>query len=165
MFAGTSTIEVRISEQTKTANTSQTDAENANDDTEMKTENMDQVLNESLDNQIIDLLSAIREEEESKISEDNTDDEVEFIENESTKMKTENETTEMKTKTENAEAKNETNGEAGVQEEIVENKNKDTVKNEVKETGRATPTRASARIATSTPSSVRTRRASKLAQN
>lgn len=145
---------MKISEQTK-ANTGQTDTEK-NDDTQGKADNIDDLLNESLDNQIIDLLTSIREEEESKNSEDNADNEVECIENESTKMKTESGT---------AEVKPESNGEADVQEEITENKNKDTVKNEVKETGRATPTRSSARIATSTPSAVRTRRTSKLAQN
>lgn len=158
MFTGTSTIEVRVSEPTKSANTGQAEMEKPSDDSQIKTENVDQVLNESLDNQIIDLLSAIREEEENKVPED-TDDDVVCVENESTEVKTENKTTEVKTET--AEVKSETNGEP----EVVENKNVETVKNEGKETGRTTPTRTSTRIATSTPSSVRTRRASKLAQN
>ncbi|XP_026324650.1 uncharacterized protein LOC113233685 [Hyposmocoma kahamanoa] len=160
---GTSTIEVRISEPTKVTNTNQAETEKSNDEVQTKTEDIDQVLNESLDNQIVDLLSAIREEEENKISEDN---DVEFIENETTEVKTEKQTTEVKTENETAEVKSESNGEAETQEEIVENKNIETMKNEGKETGRATPTRSSTRIATSTPSSIiRTRRTSKLAQN
>lgn len=163
MFAGTSTIEVRISEPTKVTNTNQAETEKSNDEVQTKTEDIDQVLNESLDNQIVDLLSAIREEEENKISEDN---DVEFIENGTTEVKTEKQTTEVKTENETAEVKSESNGEAETQEEVVENKNIETMKNEGKETGRATPTRSSTRIATSTPSSIiRTRRTSKLAQN
>lgn len=154
MFAGNSTIEVRVSEPTKSANTSQTETDKTNDDAQVKTENIDEVLNESLNNQIIDLLSSIREEEENKTSTDKTDNEVEQIENETTGVKTENGATEVKT---------ESNGEDEV--EGTENKNIETVKIEGKDTGRATPTRASARIATSTPNTIRTRRASKLAQN
>lgn len=152
---------MRISEPTKTPNTSQ--AEKSNDEEQMKVDNIDQALNESLDNQIVDLLSAIREEEENKIPDDNADDDVVCIEDDTTEVKTEKQSTELKNESETAEMKPESNGEAELQGEMVENKNIDTVKNEGKETEKATPTRTSARIATSTP--VRTRRASKLAQN
>lgn len=164
MFTGHSTIDVRVSEPTKAAETSQTETEKADDDVQ-KSDNVDQVLNDSLDNQIGDLLSAIREEEEGKTSDDNADNEVECNEEETIEMKTDNQTTEVKTESGASEVKTEFNGDAEVKEEIVENKNVEAVKNEAKETGKTTPTRASARIATSTPNTIRTRRASKLSQN
>lgn len=164
-IAGNSKIEVRVSEASKAGNTSQAETEKSNDDEQTKAENLDNVLNDSLDNQIGDLLTAIREEETK--SEDTADIEGDCIE--TTKVKTENVSDEGNTESKSAEVKSESNGEAEVKnvktEENVENKNVDIVKSETKETGRATPTRTSARIATSTPSTIKTRRASKLSQN
>ncbi|XP_050357961.1 uncharacterized protein LOC126778453 isoform X2 [Nymphalis io] len=48
---------------------------------------------------------------------------------------------------------------------LLEKPDGDKLKDNLKESGRATPTRSSSRLASSTPSTIRTRRASRLAQN
>lgn len=138
---------MRNSEQSRSANTSQADIEKTG---EMQiNENLD-IINESLDNQISELLSSIREEEENKETDDNEADpepEIASVE------------TEFDNKS--VEVISETSEEAEVQ---IVNK-EEILKTEEKETVKATPTRASARIATSTPGPIRTRRASKRSQN
>ncbi|XP_028166411.1 uncharacterized protein LOC114357129 [Ostrinia furnacalis] len=162
----------------------------------------EKVISSDLDEQITDLLSSIRKEEEGIDSNDpGTDSVVEpqseaLDEGESEAAVNGTDANGDEKKTEDAEmAEGEEVAEDEVEEvtedaevaeviddedaEVVEVKPGETeqvekeeakdkveaLKAEVKETGRATPTRTSSRLANSTPSSIRTRRASKLAPN
>ncbi|XP_053621023.1 uncharacterized protein LOC128681261 [Plodia interpunctella] len=143
-----------------------------------------EVLNDTLNNQIDELLTSIRNEElenvasNGAVDEDNGD--VQAVIDDKNKEKTEENTQsddveliEAEEEVIDLDGQNENGNGETIQEkektnvDNTEAEAKDTVEELItKETGRATPTRASARLATtSTPSSVRTRRASKLAQN
>lgn len=134
-------------------------------------------IDKDLDCQITDLLSSIREEEEKAL--ENTGDNPEENENIGEKSE-ENDNSGEKTeenKQKDSKAQNgvETAEEPKITEETEdkadeanangENKDVEELKNDAKLTGKGTPTRASTRLANSTPSTIRTRRASKLGQN
>lgn len=147
-------------------------------------------ISSDLDEQINDLLSSIRKEEEDKEhngttqGDSNKGDKVDesFNSTNETKVHGNLETEQENTEVEAVDTKTAESELAAVNsesEELTDNKleevndneleleeAKDKVevlKNEAKETGRVTPTRASSRIANVTPSSIRTRRASRLA--
>uniref|UniRef100_A0A1E1WDE3 Uncharacterized protein n=1 Tax=Pectinophora gossypiella TaxID=13191 RepID=A0A1E1WDE3_PECGO len=178
-------LDIRVSEniskrkgeaKQNTPNTS-TNSDLLNDsDVPMPEASPDKELDESLDNQITDLLTSIREEEENnqiKNEEENkeikNEDEIKEEPKQEVKEEVENAKTveEVKDETqENGDKKeNEEENETPSEESTVVSKEVEALKNEGTQGGRATPTRASSRLATATPSTIRTRRASKLAQN
>ncbi|XP_045508007.1 uncharacterized protein YFR016C-like [Colias croceus] len=102
-----------------------------------------------------------KEDENKTIEEKNTPDESEEQEQKKVAPNDNNDAKTDETSKDDASSDNGKNGDT-VKEEISEDKDP---KNSLKNSGTATPTRASARLATVTPSSIKTRRASRLALN